>query len=171
MENRRFGGIVKGGVLGVVVFSVISYAVENSSLNITAQVPNYCVMISASDITVVYNPFSSSTTSNSGNFNFQCTRGTTFYISADSNNNPEGTYGRLKHEDPTISDYIEYSLAANVSYGSIYKYENNIFQNPLTLTAPTVNPPSAAFNIVLITPSQDIHIGNYSDTVTLTISW
>lgn len=136
---------------------------------ITATVSPYCeIQNPLNDVNVDYNPYET-VMIDVGSLDFGCVKGTDFTISATSGNNPSGPNGvMLKTDDPT--QQITYSLSASVNYGSISSHSSNLFANPISMTAPTMDPP-VSFYVAITFGGQPAPVGHYSDTVTINISY
>ncbi|WP_457625647.1 spore coat protein U domain-containing protein [Persephonella sp.] len=157
------------GVLGAALVSgilatsaVSSSATDDYDINVT--VAPRCEIYSLTDITLTYNPYDPVVTTVSASFSFACVKGTTFTISATSANG-----GELVSD--TSSDTIPYTLDAYVIYPSTTQIQTDILNNPLTMTAPTKNPPTASIRVVNLPGGQNVTPGIYEDVVTLNITY
>lgn len=154
-------------ILGVgVAWSVaVAEGTATDDYTVTATVQPYCEILSLSDVTLDYNPYDPPVTSDISNFSFRCVKGTNFEISATSTN---GGY-LVKTDNP--DEKIAYSLGVLVQYSSASAYSPNVFTIPLSATAETKEPPTLALRFTNIPFGQNVSIGTYTDTVTLTITY
>ncbi len=159
-----------GVLIGLVAFGIAFADNFDDDFQVTATVDPYCEIYSSSDITLTYNPFDPASSTGTGTFSFACVKGTTFSISAISQNAGAGdNMGYLKNGTYTI----DYSLAVVVNYisGGVSGSQSNIFQTPLTLTAPTKDEPDVEIDMVIANAGQNVPAGIYTDTVTLMIAY
>ncbi|WP_297455547.1 spore coat protein U domain-containing protein [Persephonella sp.] len=158
---------IVASILGVgVAWSVaVAEGTATDNYTVTATVQPYCEILSLSDVTLEYNPYKPPVTSKSAAFSFKCVKGTNFTISATSAN---GRY-LVKADDP--DEKIAYSLGVLIQYSSSSAYSPDVFTTPLSATAETKEPPVAALRFTNISSGQNVSIGTYTDTVTLTITY
>ncbi|MDQ7055733.1 MAG: spore coat protein U domain-containing protein [Persephonella sp.] len=150
--------------------SGISYGSStDDNFNISVTVDPFCEITNPiNDVNVDYNPFKV-TNFAVGTIDFRCIKGTPFTLSATSSHNPSGPLGRmLKDDNPAYS--IDYSLSATVNYGSSSAHSLNLFASPISMTAPTWDPPST-FYVAISFGGQPVPTGTYTDTITINISY
>ncbi|WP_456392486.1 spore coat protein U domain-containing protein [Persephonella sp.] len=168
---------VKKTVLGVVGFSLLTAGsliagTSDDSVNVVATVSPYCEIVNPiQDINMDYNPYRS-VNIEVGTIDFACVRGTNFTITAVSHNNPGGDVGIMKMMGEDEVEYqITYRLSASINYGGgISDGSPNLFTNPISLVAPSIDPPSA-FQVSMAFGGQPAPAGIYSDTVTINITY
>ncbi len=156
--------------LSIALLSGVSYgSTADDNIGVSVTVNPYCEILNpVNDINMDYNPFEPISVS-VGTINFRCVRGTDFTLSATSSNNPSGPLGiMVKDDDPTLQ--INYQLSATVNYGSSSASTSNLFANPISMIAPSWDPPSA-FHIAVSFGGQPAPVGTYSDTVTINIAY
>ncbi len=145
---------------------------SDDSVNITAEVSPYCeIQNPIQDVNIDYNPYDS-VNQTVGTIDFACVRGTNFTITAISGNNPGGDVGimRMTGEDDVVYE-ITYRLSATVNYGGgVSAATFNLFSAPISLTAPSIDPPTA-FHVSMAFGGQPVPVGTYSDTVTINITY
>ncbi|WP_029522704.1 spore coat protein U domain-containing protein [Persephonella sp. KM09-Lau-8] len=151
--------------VGVVWSGSVAEGTATDSYTVEATVSPYCEILSLSDVSISYNPYRPSVTSEPASFSFKCVKGTNFQISATSAN---GGY-LVKTDDP--DEKIAYSLGAYVQYASSTAFSSDIFTTSLSATAETKEPPVAALRFTNIPSGQNVSVGTYTDTVTLTITY
>ncbi|WP_029520834.1 spore coat protein U domain-containing protein [Persephonella sp. IF05-L8] len=151
--------------VGVIWNVAVATGTATDDYTITATVSPYCEILSLSDVTLSYNPYTPPVTSETTAFSFKCVKGTNFTISATSAN---GGY-LVKTDDPT--ERISYSLGVLVQYSSVSAYSPDVFVTDLSATSQTKEPPSVALRFTNIASGQNVSIGTYTDTVTLQISY
>ncbi len=163
--------IVAGGFLVCIGFASANTVSDIYQINVV--IPDYCQFSSNlnEDITFRIKYFNGRLKyvggSNTNNYQFNCIQGSTFSISATSIND-----GKLVHENDS-NYYITYQLNANVqdsNYNTIGQ-SSDLFTTPINAVAQdqNLNLGINAVNLISI-PSNPL-AGNYTDTVTLTISY
>ncbi len=175
--NKIAGTLVAVFVAGFIGISNAGNDTDNFDIEVS--VSAYCETYGADDHTISYNPFSPSSVQSLGYFSFGCVKGTYFTLTGYSHNNPAGNYGILlpSGSDSASTDYLTYTVSASVFYVSygVSGYDSNIFESSytgtLSLTAPTMSPPTVSFAVIGMNSGQNVAPDTYSDTVTIVISY
>lgn len=167
--------LIAGGVLAITTLvAAASNTNFNDDFSISVYIPDYCQFSSANlneDITFSVKYFNGNLNIVSGsisnNYQFECVNGSRFSISATSANG-----GKLVHEnDPNY--YITYQLNAYVQdsqYNTIGS-SSNLLTTPINAAAQDQNLNLGINAVHLISFPPNPLAGNYTDTVTLTISY
>ncbi len=160
---------------GVLVITALAIAVTNinDDFHINVNIPDYCQFSSNlnEDITFRIKYFNGRLKyvggSNTNNYQFQCVNGSAFEIRATSANN-----GKLMHEND-LNYYITYQLNANVqdsNYNTIGQ-SSDLFTTSINAVAQDQNLNLGINAVNLISFPSNPLAGNYTDTVTLIISY
>jgi len=167
MEMRKKITVI---FLSAIVSFGISYGSStDDDFGVSVTVNPYCEINNPiNDVNLDYNPYETVNLT-VGTVDFRCVRGTDFTLSATSSNNPSGPQGvMIKNDDSSYQ--ISYFLSAVVNYGSVSAHSSNLFANPISMTAPSWNPPST-FYVAVSFGGQPAPVGTYSDTVTINIAY
>ena len=167
--------LTAGGVLVITALAIAATNI-NDDFHINVNIPDYCQFSSANlnediSFTIEYNINDNShrikSGSNTNNYQFNCIQGSTFSISATSIND-----GKLVHENDS-NYYITYQLNANVqdsNYNTIGQ-SSDLFTTPINAVAQDQNLNLGINAVNLISFPSNPLAGNYTDTVTLIISY
>lgn len=144
-------------VLGLVLFSGVAFGFDNHQVTVSANVVGTCKFLSPTS-TLAFgdlDPSSGSDASASTTVQFWCTKNANYTITDDDGLYESGAdQNRMKHE--TLDEYIPYSFSYTPTSG-----QGQGRTSPIDLSIS---------GTVSFADYQDAAAGNYSDTVTLTIT-
>jgi len=153
---KRLVGFVM--FLSFILFSGVTFAIDTNTVTVTANVVGTCKFLSSTS-TLAFgslDPSSGSDVNASTSVNFWCTKNASYSITDDDGLYESGTNGnRMRHES-IETEYIPYTFSYSPTSGI-----GSGKTTPITLT---ISGSIANANY------RDAAVGNYSDTVTLTIN-
>ena len=158
-------------VLAVVAILVVSpgwvlAGVATQSLPVSATVPNDCAF-SGGAATLnfgSYSPIGANATSNldaTGSFNISCTAGTTGSIALDLGSNASGATRRMS----SGTNFLNYEIYTDSGHTTVW---NNV--NLVNYTAVSSAPVTQTI-YGSVPGGQNVGAGNYTDTVTITVTF
>lgn len=163
IEVLALAGIVL--LTGTALTSTARAGTASDSFQVTATVPDSCI-VDANDLAFGnYNPLSGSVLNGSTTLNVTCTSGTGYNVGLNQGAGPGATVAARKMSNGGNS--LVYSLYQEASYSSVWG--NSIGSNTVSNTGTGAVQTLTVYG--QIAASQSVPPGSYSDTITVTVTF
>jgi spore coat protein U-like protein len=177
MKNRRrYLSAVAAGAVAMAATPLFAASSPSASLSITASVAAKCSVSSTTAVAfgaydpVVTNAATGVDLDGTGSVGIKCTPGNGTSISMDSGANASGNQRRMQGPAGSSSAFLNYSLFSDAARTTAWGNGSN-GASSLAITAST-NASERTFTVHGRVPKgQDVNVGNFSDTVQVTVNF
>jgi len=167
-RNRLVLGAAVVALAGAVFVSTLSAGTQNGTLTVTASVAANCTITAGTLAFGAYDPIVANLAANldqTGSFSVKCTKsGTNMYVTADNGANASAGQRRMKNVAGDFLPYLMFTDSGrSTAWGTTQAAGIAVAGNGNTSVPLTIYGRIAA--------AQDVPVGSYTDTVTMTVNF